>query len=1092
MVEPPAKSYDIQEVEKRMLDHWEHEKCFEGSVEIRKDADPFIFLEGPPTANGLPGIHHVLARAFKDLVCRYKTMRGFLVTRKGGWDTHGLPVELEVEKELGLTSKKEIEEFGIAKFNAKCKESVFRYEKEWRKLTERMGFWIDMDDPYITLKNYYIESIWWSLKKAWDDELLYKGYRITPYCPRCGTPLSSHEVALGYKDTTEPSLTIKLKLKGYKDEYILAWTTTPWTLPGNVALAVGPNIEYVKIKQKGPTGKDEYYWLARDCAKQRSEDGAGAIHGEFEVVESLIGMQMEGWEYEPLFDCIPEEAKKNRRAFFIALADFVKTEAEDTIDHARQLAVETGVIDETKTRAGKFAGTGVVHTAVMYGEDDYHLGTQIGLPAYHTVGPDGKFVASVKKFAGRFVKDCDADIIEDLRERNLLYDTFEYTHSYPFCWRCETPLLYYARDSWYIAMSHIRDRVKSHNSRVNWVPDYIGKPNGRFGNFLEELKDWALSRERYWGTPLPIWSCSAEGCEHRTCLGSAKEIEEVSGVKLEDYHRPFIDEVRFECEKCGGQMEREPYLIDVWYDSGASFFAQWHYPYENYDHFHRNFPIDFISEGIDQTRGWFYSLLACATLSQDNLCYRNCVSTGHVLDKDGQKMSKSKGNVVDPWSIFKEEGADALRWYMVSVNAPWAPKKFDRAAVTEGVKKFLNTFWNSYAFFAQYAALDKFDYQTHLVPVAERGPLDRWLISRLNRTVRAFTEEMDAYHFHRAARALVGFVMDDLSNWYIRRSRKRFWGEEMTPDKGSGYSTLRECLETVAKLAAPFVPFITEEVYLKVTAGEENQGSVHLADWPTVDGDLVDDELERSMASCIEVAENGRRLRAMAGDKGIKTRQPLPRAIVVPKGDFCIEGLEGLLKEELNIKEVEVTDRLEEFQAATVRPNRKSIGPKFKAKAKAVAKAIEDLDPAEAADMLDKGKIEIEVDGEKLELGPDDVLVEREAAGPFKIRETKNFSLVLDTTITDELKAEGMARELNRRVQQVRKDMGLDVEQNIKVTLECSKDMKWTLYPWTEYLMTETRATSFDIGVEEVEGSRIETFTLDGEDVRFGITPGPR
>jgi len=1091
MVEPPAKRYDIQELEKRIEEYWKNESCFERSMEIRKDAKPYIFLEGPPTANGLPGIHHVLARTFKDLVCRFKTMRGHLVTRKGGWDTHGLPVELGVEKALGISSKKEIEEYGIAEFNAKCKESVFRYEKEWRRLTERMAFWIDMDDPYITLKSTYIESVWWSLKKAFDEGLIYKGYRITPYCPRCGTPLSSHEVALGYRDVTEPSVSLKFKLKDFQDEYILAWTTTPWTLPGNVALAVGPNIEYVKVKQKGPGGKDEYYWLAADCAKQRSHDGGGALHGEFEVVESLIGMQMEGWEYEPLFDAIPEEARKNRRAYFVALADFVKTEADDSMDHARQLAVETGAIDENKSRAGKFAGTGVVHTAVMYGEDDYNLGTSLGLPVYHTVGPDGRFVKSVTKFVGRFVKDCDQAIIGDLKERGLLYETFDYTHSYPFCWRCETPLLYYARDSWYIAMSHIRDRVKSHNARANWYPDYLGKPNGRFGNFLEELKDWALSRERYWGTPLPIWSCGNEDCDHRVCLGSSKEIEEVSGVKLEDYHRPFIDQVTFDCEKCGSKMEREPYLIDVWYDSGASFFAQWHYPFENNEHFRRNFPIDFISEGIDQTRGWFYSLLACATLTQDNLCYRNCVSTGHVLDKEGQKMSKSKGNVVDPWSIFDDEGADALRWYMCSVNAPWAPKKFDRAAVTEGVKKFLNTFWNSYAFFAQYAALDKFDYPTHQVPAAERGPLDRWLLTRLANTIRTVTAELEVFNFHKASRVLEAFVMDDLSNWYIRRSRKRFWGEEMTPDKGSGYSTLRECLDAVALMAAPITPFISEEVHLKITAGEEGATSVHLCDWPKFDEALIDEGLEKAMANCIELAESGRRLRSTAGDKGIKTRQPLQRAILVPKGDFSIEGLEDILKEELNIKEVEMAEKLEMFQSVTLKPNHKVIGPRFKAKAKAVAEAIGKIEPDKAIAMLEEGVIKVDVAGETLELGRDDIILEWDATGPYQIKETKDFALVLDTTITDELKAEGLARDLNRRIQQVRKDMGLQVEEIIQVLVHCTEGLASTLEPWKYFLEAETRANpvKFVTDPGPLEASKkVETFKLDGEDVKIGIT----
>jgi len=1088
MVAPPAKSHDIQELEARILDYWQKDKTFERSIENRQDSDPFIFLEGPPTANGMPGIHHVLARTMKDMVCRYKTMRGFIVKRKGGWDTHGLPVELGVEKQLGISSKKEIEAYGIAPFNEKCRQSVFAYEKEWRRMTERMAYWVDLDDPYITLKNDYIESVWWSLKKAWDAGLLYKGYRITPYCPRCGTPLSSHEVALGYSDVTEPSLTVKFKRKDRDDEYILAWTTTPWTLPGNVALAVGENIEYVKVKQRTPDGKVEHYWLAKECARQRAANSSGALKGEFDLEDSIIGMQMEGWDYEPLFDTIPPEALQGHKAFFVATADFVTTEADDKEDHERELALETGSIGDEKSRAGKFAGTGVVHTAVMYGEDDYNLGMQLGLPAYHTVGPDGKFNPSVKKWVGRFVKDCDREIIEDLRQRGLLYDVFDYTHSYPFCWRCETPLLYYARDSWYIAMSTIRDKVKDNNSEVRWFPEHIGKPNGRFGNFLEELKDWSLSRERYWGTPLPIWSCTKEGCDSRVCLGSVKDIEERGRIKLQDLHRPFIDEVKFTCEKCGGAMVREPYLIDVWYDSGASFFAQWHYPFENNEAFHDSFPVDFISEAIDQTRGWFYSLLACATLTQDSLCYRTCLSTGHVLDKDGQKMSKSKGNVVDPWSIFDKEGADALRWYMLSVNPPWAPKKFDETGVVEVVKKLLGTLWNSYAFYAQYAALDKFDFPSQHLPALERGPLDRWLLSRLHRTIKEVTAELEGFNFHKATRILEAFVLDDLSNWYIRRSRKRFWGEEMTVDKRSGYSTLREALETVCKLAAPMIPFLTEEIYQKITIGEDLATSIHLTDWPEHHVYLVDEALEGTMINCIQLAEAGRRLRATAGEKGIKTRQPLQRAVVVPKGDFTIQGLEEVLKEELNIKEVQFEARLSTFQAVMVKPNHKAIGPRFKAKALAVAKALEALPPEKAAAMLEAGKIVLEVEGlGSVELGTNEVLVERSAAGPYQVMETERFAIVLDTTITEGLKAEGLARELNRRVQQARKEMGLNVDDHISVTVQCPPALASTLAPWVDYLKGETRAASFELGVEP-KGEKVETWKIDEDEVKVGIS----
>ena len=1114
MVKAPAKSYDPQEVETRLLSKWKESRTFEKSVEQRRDANqPFIFLEGPPTMNGLPGIHHVLARTFKDLICRYKTMKGHVVERKGGWDTHGLPVETSVEKSLGLKSKKEIETFGVAKFNERCKESVFLYEKEWRAMTERMGYWVDLDNPYITLRNPYIESVWWSLKTAWNKGLFYKGFKVAPWCPRCGTTLSSHEVAQGYKDVEDPSIFIKFKAKG-EDWYFLAWTTTPWTLLSNVALAVHPDFWYACVEHKG-----ERFVLAEQLLPK-------VIKSDYKVLWRIQGCDMEGKSYEPLFDYINPEKK----AWFVVLADFV------TLDD----------------------GTGIVHTAPAFGEDDAKVGKDYDLPHVQPVDLEGKFTADVPPFAGKFVKDADPLIMEMLKQKGALVSSGKVSHSYPFCWRCDTPLLYYARDSWFIAMSRLSAQLLANNEEINWYPAHL--KNGRFGDFIRGVKDWALSRERYWGTPLPIWTC---GCGETVCLGSAAEIEALSGTKLQDYHKPHIDEVKVKCKACGAVMRREPYVIDVWYDSGASYFAQWHYPFENKERFGRSFPVDYISEAIDQTRGWFYTLLAISTFTHDSLCYRNCLCLGHVLDKEGQKMSKSKGNVVEPWSILNDQGADALRWYFCSMNAPWVPKRFDVEGLDAAYAKFPLTYWNSFSFYASYAHLDRFDPSKHTLPPERRTPLDRWLLSRLHRTIVMVDEYYSTYDPHKAARALEDFVVNDLSNWYIRRSRKRYWGEGLGEDKKAGYSTLHEALLAVAQLAAPMMPFMTDDIYLSMTDDKDAE-SIHLTDFPEAQKGLVDDMLEAAMAECISLAEAGRAIRAKAQ---IKNRQPLATATIVPvsqdvlqqaradaqqarvkeKGrekekarkaskkaakpladgpdgttedeeedaeggedgvseasrpgvvpgldaaerKAALEPLLPLLKDELNVKDISFTDDLGGFQERALKPNNRALGPKHKKAAGAVAKAIDALDMAKAVKDLDAGRLEVEVDGSKVAIAAGDVIVEHKPQEGTAIEMVGPLYLVMDLKVTDALKGEGWAREVIRRIQQMRKDMDLDIEDRISVTLSCPKDVAEMLVPWKDHVMNEVRATLMEMvagggdkgpaeGRAEGEGSILKEWDVDG------------
>ncbi len=1021
----PEREYNPAKVEEEIIQFWEDNKIFQKSLEKRKKGKKFVFLEGPPTANGLPHPGHVLTRTMKDVVLRYKTMQGYYVERKAGWDTHGLPVEIEVEKLLGLKNKQEVEAYGIKKFNEECKKSVFKYEQAWKEMTKRVGFWIDMENPYITLKNEYIESVWWSLKKAWEKGLLYHGYKVLPYCPRCGTALSSHEVAQGYREVREPAITIKFALKGRQNEYVLAWTTTPWTLPANVALAVGEDIPYVKVKQG-----EEYYYLAEQLADK-------VLVGDYEIVDLVWGRDMIGWEYEPLFPFLKNKCKDKKNAWFITTADFV-------------------TVDE---------GTGVVHTAVMYGEEDYELGEKIGLLKEHTVGIDGRFLPEIEPWAGMFVKDADPEIIKYLKEHGQLYKVEEYSHQYPFCWRCDSPLLYYAIESWFIGMSRLREELMKNNDKIYWKPEHL--KHGRFGDFIKEVRDWALSRKRYWGTPLPIWKCE---CGNEICVGSVEELKSLASHFPEEYdlHRPFVDELDIKCPKCNKKMQRVEEVIDAWYDSGSAFFAQWHYPFENEKKFKENFPADFICEAIDQTRGWFYSLLAVSTLIFNDVSYKTVLSLGHILDKEGQKMSKRARNYVEPNEIFEREGADALRWYLISTSAPWSPKRFYEAVIKDALSKFLLTIWNVHTFFATYASLDKFDYERKRISIEERSILDKWILSKMNSLIKSVHEKMEKFEIHKAARNIEEFVVKDFSNWYVRNSRKRFWVEEESKDKMAGYSTLYEVLMTLSKLLAPFVPFISEKIYKNLCDGE----SVHLCDYPTVDENLIDGNLERKMEKAREIAEGVRALRAKMG---IKLRYPLAKAILVTKED--ISSFIPFLKEEMNVKEIEISGSHHPFMEKIVKANYSSLGPKFKDKAGYVASIIEKTSADEIS------SLRVKIDGEEYKLEEGDYTIEEKAKEGLAFIKINEDFIFLSTVQTPDLVAEGFSRELVRRIQEMRKEMNLDMEEKIVTTIACNEER---VKGWKDYIKKETRSSVITFG--KGEGDFVKGWNIDGEKIKIGIS----
>ena len=1041
MIKSPPQKYIPKKVEEKILEFWEINDIFKKSINQRKGNKPYVFLEGPPTANGMPHPGHILTRVMKDLVLRYQAMNGHYILRKAGWDTHGLPVEIEVEKKLGLKDKQEIEEYGIDKFIKECKKSVFKYENVWVEMTKRIAFWLDMEHPYITLENDYIESVWWSLKQAWEKNLLFNGHKVVPYCPRCGIALSAHEISQGYKEVKDPSIFIKFKIKD-KDEFILAWTTTPWTLISNVALAVHPDQFYIKIRYK-----NQIMILA--------EERAGALlkGEEYQIVDGFKGKELEGTQYEPLFDY----AKPEKKAWYVVTADFV------TMDD----------------------GTGIVHIAPAFGEDDYQVGRKYDLPVIQLVKLDGTFPEEVKPWAGQFVKDADPDIIKNLKKRGLLEGVHEYTHDYPFCWRCDSPLLHYAMESWFIAMTKVQDSLIKNNNNINWYPKHLQQ--GRFGDFIRDVKDWALSRKRYWGTPLPIWQCTDKKCKNEICIGSVEELKSLSRDFPKEYnlHKPFVDELKINCPKCNSKMNRVEEVIDCWYDSGSAFFAQWHYPFENKEEFKNNFPVDFICEALDQTRGWFYSLLAISTFLFDERSYKNVLTLGLVLDENNQKMSKSKRNYVDPDIVLNNEGADALRWYLVSANAPWTSTRFFEDAVKETLGKFILTYWNSYNFFGTYASLDKFDIRKDKVKISNRKPIDRWVVSRYNNLIKKVKSHIDKFETHKAAREVENFVIEDFSNWYLRRSRKRLWIEEKTEDKLAAYSTMYEIFLGLSKLIAPIIPFITEELYqnLKISSMKE---SIHLCDYEKSDKKLIDKELELGMDKIRKLVEAGRALRSKIG---IKVRYPLSNAIIVcdTKTENLIKDLLDLLNEEINVKKISFERDRSKLMEKAYKPDYSKIGPRFKQKSKEIIEKIEKMRQDEIKKILDQNKkLKIKYKEEEFEFTKNDFSLFESEKQDYAKTETEDALLFLNTVLTKELQVEGFAREIVRRVQSMRKELDLDVEDKIVTEINIEKIKKESLDKWIAYIKEETRSKNLNFVIKP-KGEIVKNWKIENVSINIGI-----
>ncbi|RMF69804.1 MAG: isoleucine--tRNA ligase [Calditrichaeota bacterium] len=1037
-----ASQLDFPALEKEILDYWDKKNIFHKSVESRDPARPFIFYEGPPTANGRPGIHHVISRTIKDFVCRLKTMEGYRVERKAGWDTHGLPVEIEVEKQLGFTTKDQIEKYGVDKFNELCKQSVWKYKSEWDEMTRRIAFWVDLEHPYITYENDYIESVWWILSELWKKDLIYRGHKIIPYCPRCETPLSSHEVSQGYQDVSDPSVYVKMPVVGEENTAFLVWTTTPWTLISNVALALHPEIKYVKVRHEGG------FFLI--LAEARLD----VLEGEYEVVAEYKGAELLGKAYEPLFTF----CRSDKKMYYTVAGDFVSTED----------------------------GSGIVHIAPAFGEDDYRVGQKFDLPTLQPVDKSGRFTEEVTPYAGKFVKEADAQIIEDLKESGRLYKAEKHFHSYPHCWRCSSPLLYYAKKSWFIRTTAVKDRLIANNKQVTWYPREVGE--GRFGEWLENNVDWSLSRDRYWGTPLPIWVC--DKCEDARCIGSVEELRSLSGqAEFPDLHKPYIDEVSFACDKCGGKMVRTPEVIDVWFDSGSMPVAQWHYPFENQEKFQRSFPADFISEGVDQTRGWFYSLLAIATMLFDKPCYKMCISNDLILDKQGQKMSKSRGNTVDPKSILDAYGADALRWYLLTVSPPWVPTRFDTDGVREVLRKFFGTLANVYSFFALYANIDGFTYRQSEIAVEKRPEIDRWLVSSLNGLVEKIENQLQRYDLTRSARAIADFVIDDLSNWYVRRCRRRFWKSEMGPDKQAAYETLCEVLLAVSKLMAPYAPFFSEEIYLNLARVlPESLESVHLEHFPKpafAEHGYRDPELEERMRHVRQVVFLGRALR---NESGIKVRQPLQRIIVVAKDEKFktqVSGMASLILEELNVKRMEFVADADQLLTKRAVPKFKQLGPKFGKAVNAVAAQIRAWREADILELESGGRKKVAVDGAKGEVELADVDIVSESAEGLVVQSENDLTLALDVRITPELRAEGLAREFVNRVQNMRKNAGFEVIDRINIYYKSSEDLQKAVESQAAYIRNETLAESIHPDLA-VEGYR-EEWEIDGSQAVIAI-----
>ncbi|WP_027701509.1 isoleucine--tRNA ligase [Metaclostridioides mangenotii] len=1018
----------VSQAEENVFDYWQNIKLLDKTIEKGENDPSYVFYEGPPTANGNPGVHHVLSRTLKDSMCRYKTMSGYQVKRKAGWDTHGLPVEIQVEKQLGLTSKQQIEEYGIAEFNKKCRESVFSFEKQWRKMTDRMAYEVDLDDPYITLDNDYIESVWWILDKFNKEGYIYEGHKILPYCPRCGTGLASHEVAQGYKEIKNNTLVAKFKRKGADNEYFLAWTTTPWTLPSNVALTVNPDVDYIKAK-KG----EEVYYVAKALADK-------VLGEDYEVLETLKGKDLEYIEYEQLMPFV----EADKKAFFVTLGDYVTTED----------------------------GTGIVHTAPAFGEDDYNLGRKYGLPVLQPVDETGKFTTT--PWEGKFVMEegLDVEIIKWLAKENKLHSKEKVEHNYPHCWRCQTPLLYYAKPSWYIEMTKLKDQLIENNNTVEWYPAFVGEK--RFGNWLENLNDWAISRSRYWGTPFPIWRCD---CGHIESVGSRAElaqkaIEEVDPKTIE-LHRPYVDDIHLKCDKCGGSMTRVTDVIDCWFDSGSMPFAQHHYPFENKERFEELFPADFISEGIDQTRGWFYSLIAISTFVMGKAPYKRVLVPDLVLDKDGKKMSKSRGNTVDPMQLFEEYGADAVRFYLLYVSPPWTPTKFDKEGLKEIQSKFTGTMKNVYNFFTLYANMDEVDPSEFFVEYKDRPELDRWILSKFNNLLKQVEKDLDIFELNKVLRMMLDFINDDLSNWYIRRSRRRFWATELTEDKKAVYNTTYELLTGISKMIAPFAPFMAEELYRNLT-GEE---SVHLSSYPKADESLLDAKLEEKMDLAKDLVTLGR---ASRESERIKVRQPLQKVLVDGKYETLIGDLVDLIEEELNVKEVVFEKDLGEFMNFSLKPNFKEVGPVLGSKIGAFTKVLNGLDGHEVVSKLDNGEtLTANLDGEDFEFGKEAVLTNITAKEGFNVVLENNLFVILDTKITDELKNEGFAREFVSKVQQLRKSNDFEVLDNITVDYCADEEIAKAVENFEDYIKSETLA---------LELNRVEDESLEKQNLNDHMT----
>lgn len=1021
--------------EHQISEYWKQIDLLHQSVETRKDKEPFIFYEGPPTANGRPGIHHVIARTLKDSVCRYKTMEGYQVKRKAGWDTHGLPVEIEVEKQLGLKDKQDIENYGIAEFNQKCRESVFTYENLWRQMTERMAYLIDLDNPYITLDNNYIESVWWILDKFNKEGLIYEGHKILPYCPRCGTGLASHEVAQGYEEIKTVTAYVKFKKKD-ADEYFIAWTTTPWTLISNVALTVHPEVDYLKIRTKDTEdAKGEVYYISKPLVDK-------VIKEEYEVLEEMKGKDLEFMEYEQLMPFV-EAAKK---AFIITCADYVTTED----------------------------GTGIVHTAPAFGEDDYNTGVRYNLPVLNPVDDTGRFRGT--PWSDMFVMDADPAIIKWLKEEGKLYKKESILHNYPHCWRCKTPLLYYARPSWYIQMTKLKDLLVANNNATEWYPDFIGEK--RFGNWLENLNDWAISRSRYWGTPLPLWRCS---CGHIESIGSRKELAEkaVEAIdeKTVELHRPYVDDIHIKCSECGGTMTRVKDVIDCWFDSGSMPYAQHHYPFENKDNFDELFPADFICEGIDQTRGWFYSLLAISSFVKGKSPYKRVLVNDLILDKFGKKMSKSKGNTVDTFELFDKYGADALRWYLLYVSPAWSPTKFDEDGLKEVLSKFFGTIKNVYTFFALYANTDSVNPKEFFVDYSQRPELDRWIISKYNNLVKYVRESMDIYDLTKAVRAIQEFVNEDLSNWYIRRSRRRFWATELTEDKKAVYNTTFEILSGVAQLTAPFAPYLSEEIYRNLTGDE----SVHLSYYPKANEALIDENVENRMDLVKDLVKLGRASRENAK---IKVRQPIQKIHIDGKYRELISDLVPLIMEELNVKEVVFEHDLSEFMDYSLKPNFKLAGPRLGQNVKAFAASLAKANAVEIINAVQSGqKYEIRVNDQDVELDEEILDIRISAKEGYNVSTDNNLFTIIDTNLTEELVNEGYAREFISKVQQMRKNNGYEMMDKIKIFYHGTEEIDNALEMFMDFIKSETLA----VAVEKTDDGAMEVQNLNGIDTAMRL-----